>query len=80
MSNQHIYELYFHDFCLNLCMVRKGAVQTLWNKVKLLNKQEQQKIRDLKESAHMVGYQDPLRRPSIKIKMILELLINKKDK
>lgn len=68
----------FIFLCLHFCIVEKGAVQTLWNNVKLLNKQEHWEVRNLKESAHMLGYKEPLSRPSIEIKMILELLIKKK--
>lgn len=51
----------------------------LWNEVNLLVNEENWRIRRLTESAHMLGYEDILIRPSIQIIRQCEQLI-KKDK
>ena len=54
----------------------------LWDKVKIIERDEHWRIRRLKESAYMLGYSDLLSRPSIEMNTIWELIIkmlNKKE-
>ena len=45
--------------------------------VEMIDREEHWKIRRLKESAHMLGYSDPLSRPSIEMNTIWEPIIKK---
>ena len=47
----------------------------LWDKVEIIDRAEHWRIRCLKESAHMLGYNDLLSRPSIELNTIWELII-----
>ena len=49
----------------------------LWNKIKITDWAEHWRIRCLKESALMLGYNDLLSRPSIELNTIWELIIKK---
>ena len=49
----------------------------LWDEVEIIDRAEHWRIRCLKESAHMLGYNDQLFRPSIEINTIWELIIKK---
>ena len=49
----------------------------LLNEVEIIDREEYWRIRCLKESAHMLGYSDLLRRPSIEINTIWEPIIKK---
>ena len=53
--------------------------QPLWDKVKIIDREEHWKRRRLKEAAHMLGYVDLLRRLSIQMNTIWEP-INEKTK
>ena len=55
----------------------KGNHLPLWDKVKIINRAEHWRIRRLKESAHMLGYNDLLSRPSIELNIIWEPIIKK---
>ena len=57
-------------------MERKGKL-SLWDEVKVIDRDEHRRIRHLKESAHMLGYTDLLSRPSIEINTIWESIIKK---
>ena len=48
----------------------KGKHLPLWDKVEIIDRAEHWKIRRLKESAHILGYNDLLCRPSIELKTI----------
>ena len=48
-----------------------------WDKVEIIDKAEHWRIRRLKESAHMLGYNDLLSRPSIELNTIWEPIIKK---
>ena len=48
-----------------------------WDKVEIIDRAEHWRIRHLKESAHMLGYNDLLSRPSIELNTIWELIIKK---
>ena len=54
----------------------KGTHLPLWDKVEIIDRGEHWRIRRLKESAHMLGYND-LSRPSIELNTIWELIIKK---
>ena len=43
---------------------KKGNYLPLWDEVKIIDRAEHWRIRRLNESAHMLGYNDLLRRPS----------------
>ena len=58
-------------------MERKGNHLPLWDKVKIIDRAEHWRIRRLKESAHMWGYNNLLRRSSIELNTIWELIIKK---
>ena len=49
----------------------------LWDKVEIIDRVEHWRIRRLKESAHMLGYNDLLSRPSIELNTIWEPIIKK---
>ena len=49
----------------------------LWDKVEIIDRAEHWRIRRLKESAHMLGYNDLLSRPSIELNTIWESIIKK---
>ena len=51
--------------------------QPLWDKVEIIDRDEHWRIRCLKESAHMLGYNDLLSRPSIEMNTIWEPIIKK---
>ena len=55
----------------------KGNYLPLWDEVEIIDRAEHWRIRRLKESAHMLGYNDLLSRPSIEINTIWELIIKK---
>ena len=55
----------------------KGNHLPIWDKVEIIDKAEHWRIRRLKESAHMLGYNDLLSRPSIELNTIRELIIKK---
>ena len=55
----------------------KGNHLPLWDKVEIIDRAEHWMIRRLKESAHMLGYNDLLRRPSIDMNTIWEPTIKK---
>ena len=46
-------------------------------KVEIIDRDEHWRIRRLKESAHMLGYNDPLSKPSIELNIIWEMIIKK---
>ena len=47
-----------------------GNHRPLWDKVEIIDRAEHWRIRRLKESAHMSGYNDLLSRPSIELNTI----------
>ena len=49
----------------------------LWDKVEIIHRAEHWRIRRLKESAHKLGYNDLLSRPSIELNTIWEPIIKK---
>ena len=49
----------------------------LWDKVEIIDRAEHRRIRRLKESAHMLGYNDLLSRPSIELNTTWEPIIKK---
>ena len=53
-------------------MEGKGKPLPLWDKVEIIDRAEHWRIRRLKESAHMLGYNDLLSRPSIELNKIWE--------
>ncbi len=55
----------------------KGKHLPLWDKVEIIDRAEHWRIRRLKESAHMLGYNDLLSRPSIELNTIWEPIIKK---
>ncbi len=55
----------------------KGNHLPLWDKVEIIDRAEHWRIRRLKESAHMLGYNDLLSRPSIELNTIWQLIIKK---
>ena len=55
----------------------KGNHFPLWDEVEIIDRAEHSRIRHLKESAHMVGYNDLLSRPSIEMNTIWEPIIKK---
>ena len=57
----------------------KGNHWTLWDEVELIDRAEYWRIRRLKESAHMLDYNDLLSRPSIEINTIWELITKRLD-
>ena len=55
----------------------KGIHLPLWDEVKIIDIADHWRIRRLKESAHMLGYNDQLSRPSIEMNTIWEPIIKK---
>ena len=55
----------------------KGNNLPLWDNVYIIDWAEHWRIRLLKESAHMLGYNDLLSRPSIELNTIWEPIIKK---
>ena len=55
----------------------KGNHLPLWDKVEIIDRAEHWRIRRLKESAHMLGNNDLLSRPSIELNTIWEPIIKK---
>ena len=55
----------------------KGNHLPLWDEVKIFDSAEHWRIRLLKESAHVLGYNDLLNRPSIEMNTIWEPIIKK---
>ena len=59
----------------------KGNHLPLWDEVEITDRAEHWRIRRLKESAHILGYNDLLSRPSIDMTTIWERIIkNRLDK
>ena len=56
---------------------KKGNHLPLWDKVEIIDRAEHRRIRRLKESAHMLGYNDLLSRQSIELNTIWEPIIKK---
>ena len=54
-----------------------GNHQPLWDKVEIIDRAEHWRIRRLKESAYMLGYNDLLSRPSMELNAIWEPIIKK---
>ena len=44
---------------------KNGNHLTLWDEVKIIDREEHWRIRRLKESAHLLGYSDLLSRPNV---------------
>ena len=55
----------------------KGNHLLLWDKVEIIDRAEHWRIRRLKESTHMLGYNDLLSRPSTELNTIWEPIIKK---
>ena len=55
----------------------KGNHRPLWDKVEIIDRAEHWRIGRLQESAHMLGYNDLLSRPSIELNTIWEPKIKK---
>ena len=55
----------------------EGKWKSLWDKVEIIDGAEHWRIRRLKESAHTLGYNDLLSRPSIELNAIWEPIIKK---
>ena len=55
----------------------KGNHLPLWDKVEIIDRAEQWRIRHLKESAHMLGYNKLLSKPIIELNTIWEPIIRK---
>ena len=55
----------------------KGNYLPLWDKVEIIDRAAHRRIRHLKESAHMLGYNDLLSRPTIELNTIWEPIIKK---
>ena len=55
----------------------EGNHLPLWDKVELIDRAEHWRIRRLMESAHMMGYNELLSRPSIELNAIWEPIIKK---
>ena len=53
----------------------KGNHLPLWDEIKIIDREEHWRIRRLIESAHMLGYSDPLSRLSIEMNTIWEPII-----
>ena len=56
---------------------KKGNHLPLWDKVEIIDRAKHWRIRHLKESAHMLGCNDLLSRPSIELNTQWELIIKK---
>ena len=55
----------------------KGNPLPLWDELEIIDRTEHRRIRRLKESEHMLGYNDRLSRPSIVMNTIWEPIIKK---
>ena len=55
----------------------KGNHLLLWDEAEIIDRAEHWRIRRLKESAHMLGYNDLLSRPSKEMNTIWEPIIKK---
>ena len=55
----------------------KGNHLPLWDKVEIIDRAEHWRISRLKESAHILGYNDLLSRPNIELNTIWEPIIKK---
>ena len=55
----------------------KGNHLPIWDKVEIIDRAEHWRIRCLKKSAHMLGYNDLQSRPSIEMNKIWEPIIKK---
>ena len=55
--------------------IKKGNNLPLWDEVEIIDRAEQWRIRRLKESAHLLSYNDLLSRPSIEMNTIWEPII-----
>ena len=55
----------------------KGSHLPLWDEVEITDRAKDWRIRRLKESAHMLGYNDLLSRPSIEMNTVWEPIIKK---
>ena len=62
---------------VDLIRKEKGNHLPLWDEVEIIDKAEHWRIRRLKESAHMLGCNYLLRRPSIELNTIWEPIIKK---
>ena len=58
----------------------KGNHLLLWNEVEMIDRAEHWRIRRLKESAQMLGYNNLLSKASIKLNIIWQPIIKKLDK
>ena len=56
---------------------KKETICPYGKKVEIIDRAEHWRIRRLKESAHMLGYNDRLSRPSIELNTIWEPIIKK---
>ena len=68
---------FFRKFVLLYIWKENGNHLPLWDKVEIIDRAEHWRIRRLKESAHMLGYNDLLSRPSIELNTIWEPIIKK---
>ena len=59
---------------------KRGNYLPLWDQAKIIDSEKHLKIRRLKESTHMLGYNDMLSRPSKEKNIIWESLIKKFNK
>lgn len=60
-------------------MEGKGVITNLWNKVKILDREEHWRIKYLKESTHILDYDGLLSKPNIELNSILESFIKKES-
>ena len=61
----------------NYIWKENGNHLSLWDKVDIIDRAQHWRIRRLKESAHMLGYNDLLSRLSMEMNTILEPIIKK---
>ena len=61
----------------NHILKENGNHLPLWDKVEIIDRAEHWRIRRLKESAHMLGNNDLLSRPSVEMNTIWEPMIKK---
>ena len=66
-----------HEFMGVFLKMSEKYQSFLWYKVEIIDRAEHWRIRHLKESVHMLGYNDLLSRPSIDLKKIWESIIKK---
>ena len=67
----------FRPICPPAFFRGKGNHLPLWDKVEIIYRAEHWRIRCLKESTHMLGYNDLLSRRSIELNTIWESIIKK---